>query len=124
MNEVEIQKILNSMANRLMDMGLSRPDATLMMCSNASFHIGVKWDDGSTYGKYNSFNGSNLTEAFDKAHAYIDGLPSVEEIRKQEFLEAVARAVEAGKAANIDLEYIAPLMDTIKKLSENAITKR
>jgi len=52
----------------------------------------------------------------------VSGQPSPEERKFKRFMDAVATAVDVGRENGIDLEYVNPLAETLKRLSENALT--
>lgn len=53
---------------------------------------------------------------------FIRDLPSSEELLEKQFVESLAHAIECGKAASKNVEFLNPLIETMKKLSENALT--
>lgn len=69
---------------------------------------------------YEFFKGS-ADEAFAKAEAFIAGLPSPEQTKFLWFAKALGAAIEAGKEGGIDLKFINPLEEAMKRLSKNAL---
>ena len=55
---------------------------------------------------------------------HIANLPSPEEAEHEEFLKLLARVVEKGKDIGVDGLVLNPLIDSMKRLSENVITHR
>lgn len=53
---------------------------------------------------------------------YINGLKSVAEIQKDEFIAAVGRLIDQGKEIGIEVDFLNPLTDMMTKLSSNIIT--
>jgi len=61
---------------------------------------------------------------FARAHEFVDGLVSVEETKKNDFIAAVGRLIEQGREVGIDVDFLNPLTDMMKNLSTNIITKQ
>jgi len=61
---------------------------------------------------------------FARAHEFVDGLASVEETKKNDFIAAVGRLIEQGRDVGIDVDFLNPLTDMMKTLSTNIITKQ
>lgn len=60
---------------------------------------------------------------FDQADAYVDGLVSIEDAKKNAFIAAIGRLIDQGRDIGIDVEYMNPLTEMMGKLSTNIITK-
>lgn len=61
---------------------------------------------------------------FDRAHAFVNGLVSVDDAKKNDFIAAVGRLIEQGRDVGIDVDFLNPLTDMMKTLSTNIITKQ
>jgi hypothetical protein len=61
---------------------------------------------------------------FARANEFVDGLVSVEETKKNDFIAAVGRLIEQGRDVGIDVDFLNPLTDMMKSLSTNIITKQ
>lgn len=61
---------------------------------------------------------------FARAHDFVDGLASVEETKKNDFIAAVGRLIGQGRDVGIDVDFLNPLTDMMKTLSTNIITKQ
>lgn len=61
---------------------------------------------------------------FDRANAFVNGLVSVDEAKKNDFIAAVGHLIEQGREVGIDVEFLNPLTDMMKTLSTNIITKQ
>ena len=90
--------------------------------SDGSVHITLNntWSKGTE--AIASVGGDTFAETLDAADAFIDTMPTPEERALQDFMKAVATAIEKGRDAGVDLAYLNPLSETMKRLSENAIT--
>ena len=106
MDEIEIYSELNELEAKMLEKGLKKPEATARFRSNEGYYVTIRWDDGSSFGKSKIFNyreTNPICESFDLAFEYIEKLPTVDEIRRREFIQAVAHAAELGKEANVDI---------------------
>ena len=65
---------------------------------------------------------SDWITAITELIAFIAGLPTSADLLQKQFTESVAKSIELGKLANVDLEVLNPLTEMMKKLSENALT--
>lgn len=52
----------------------------------------------------------------------IDERPDPAEMKRQEFMNDLAALIEKGNEAGVDIDFINPLSETMKRLSENALT--
>lgn len=78
-------------------------------------------------GKTQFFHGpadADFGPLFARAHDFVDGLASVEETKKNDFIAAVGRLIEQGRDVGIDVDFLNPLTDMMKALSTNIITKQ
>lgn len=125
MNIAEIQIRLDAMPARMSAKGLRQPDACFQISANKDSisHFRHQPKD-SAYGEYEWFKAGTIEERLDAMDAWIASLPSIEETRRTEFLTALAGCIELGRESGIDIEFVNPLLDTMKRLSENAITYR
>lgn len=79
-------------------------------------------DRGDKYESTGCALGDTFEEAIDDAWRIVNAIPTPEDHARAKFTQAVGAAIEAGKEAGIDLEYINPLKEMMNRLSENAIT--
>jgi hypothetical protein len=125
----QIQKRINVMPARMAEKGLAEASADCSLKANAGGHIYLNWRrPGSTRSfdtecQFLDFDGiASISDALDKADAWIASLPSKDEAERDEFLKLVATAVDFGRARGFDAEMINPLTDMMKRISSNAIT--
>jgi hypothetical protein len=57
-----------------------------------------------------------------KVEKYIDGLKSVEDKKREEFVAAVGRLIDQGRDIGIEVDFLNPLTQMMEKLSSNIIT--
>lgn len=119
-----VQKRINAATPAMSAKGLRKPEASFDIRANVAPRICLAWDDKkSAYRrKYEWVKGDTATVSLNNMDAFIAGLPSPEETRMQEFMTALSGAIELGRENGIDVDFINPLAETMKRLSENAIT--
>jgi hypothetical protein len=122
----EIYTAINPLPAMLAAKGKAKPEAEFEVEANAGMwlrlmylkpHSSNDWDK-----EYHSFQGSTFDEALGKAVAFIKELPSAEQAKLHEFMGALGKLIDAGRADGISVDYMNPLLDTMKRLSENVIT--
>jgi hypothetical protein len=70
----------------------------------------------------------NVDEGFEvlfkRANAFADGLPSIQEAKRNEFIASIGRLIDKGREIGIDVDFLNPLTDMMKNLSTNIIEKK
>ena len=123
MTEHEIQQALNALLRDMMDRGLVKPVCTAMIDGADHLRVYLHWDEeGCTYGRTEIGNGENMTDAIQMARDIIASIPPKEDREKAEFTRLLAKAIDKGRSIGIEVEFLNPLTDMMKRLSENAIT--
>lgn len=129
MDTDEIQRRLDAMVSAMLDKGKREPNATMFVNANAEPRVMLKWkrtasDPVSIYGAddITNFLTGAFGEILDNADNLISGLPTPEQARMAEFTAQLAATIELGKANGIDVQFVNPLTEAMKRLSENAIT--
>ena len=122
----EIYAAINPLPAMLLAKGKIKPDVSVEIEANAGICVRMSWDKRhATYSyerEYKSCIGGSFQEAFGKAVAAINELPSAEQALLHEFMGKLGKLIDAGKADGIALDYMNPLIDSMKRLSENVIT--
>jgi hypothetical protein len=121
------QKRVNDLAATMVAKGMREPNADLTLKSNAEPYVYLRWKagiDGRRFGngdQYEFIRGP-VAEAFDKAAAFIAKQPNAEQAKLQDFMAALGSVIDIGRQHNIEVEFLNPLVATMKTLSENVIT--
>lgn len=63
-----------------------------------------------------------FSTAFPEAFKRIRLLPSQEDAGKEAFLKSLAKTIDMGKELNIDTDFLNPLIEQMRELSENILT--
>ncbi len=124
MTIADAQKRLDAMPAALSAKGLKTPNARLSITANAELSGILEWaDKKKSYGSaYEFIRGKSPSEVLAKLEAFIAKLPAPEETRMKEFMSALSDVIELGRSNGIDVEFINPLSETMKRLSSNILT--
>ena len=122
----DIYAAINPLPAALSAKGKIKPDVSLCVQANADISISMSWEKrNATYAyerDYKTCLGDTFEQVIGKAVEFITGLPSAEQAKLHDFMGNLGRLIDVGKSDGIDLDYINPLLDTMKRLSENVIT--
>lgn len=123
MNTTEIQTRLDSMVPRLLDKGMPEPGPSFTMGSSKSPSGMISWREaknGYNY-QWSHHKGDTVADILDSMDAWISALPTRDERKMDEFTTQLAATIELCRANGIDVEFVNPLIEAMKRLSENAI---
>jgi hypothetical protein len=122
----EIYTAINPLPAKLTAKGKANPTVEVRIEANAGISITMNWtklDARSDWDKdYHVFLGTSFDEALRKAIAFVNELPSADQAKLRHFMGQLGRLIDTGKSVGIDVDYLNPLLDTMKRLSENVIT--
>jgi predicted RNase H-like HicB family nuclease len=121
---VDIQKRVDAFPAKMNAKGIAKPSVNFRVNANESLSVDAHWYAGAHYTDFKSshFKGDTPEDAISAFEAWIESLPSIEEARRAEFMSALASVIELGKGSGIEVDFVNPLVETMKRLSENAIT--
>lgn len=126
MNIEEIYAAINPMPAMMSAKGKVSPTATLHIEANARISLLLTNEKPNNYGarerEYKCFIGETADEVIGKAVTFIKDLPDAKIARLHDFLGQLGKVIESGRDLGIDVDYLNPLTDTMKRLSENVIT--
>lgn len=124
MDTREIQKRIDIMPAAMLAKGKRMPDVSFELRTNAETIIYIKsakqgahWADD-----WKHIKGDTIADMLDAADAWIAALPSPEETRMKEFMTALSDVIELGRKSGVEVEFVNPLVDTMKRLSSNILT--
>lgn len=120
----DVQKRIDAMPAAMSAKGLRKPTAQFTVSGNESLQGYLSWNDkAKLYGNaYEFIRGKTASEVINKMDAFIAALPSPEETRMKEFMTALSDTIELGRQNGIEVDFVNPLVDTMRRLSENIIT--
>lgn len=124
MDTNEIQTRVDALSKAMLAKGMKAPSATVMMKSKGQPCLHLSWSDKrQKYGEsYDSFHEPTLGEAFARAEDFVSSWPSAKQARFNEFMGALGKVIDLGRENEIEVEFLNPLVATMKQLSENALT--
>lgn len=122
----DIQSKLDAMAATISDKGWKNAEADLVVRAGGVFNGWARgnhprlthWDDHMRH--YTT--GGTIPEILSKMKTQIDKLEDVSKSEKKEWMKSLAVVIDKGKEIGVDIEYLNPLTETMKALSENIIT--
>jgi hypothetical protein len=122
----DIYAAINPLPAMLTAKGKVKPEVTFMVEANSRLAIAMNWvkpySPNEWDREYKSFSGKDFAEALKAATAFIKGLPSAEQAKLHNFMGKLGKLIDDGKSDGIEVDYLNPLLDTMKRLSENVIT--
>ncbi len=123
MTDDEIQWAVNTILADMVARGLRSPQCTAMIAAEATPSIYLHWDeDGCTYGRTELGQGDNIADALQNAKEVLEAIPPKADRDKAEFARLLANAIDKGRDIGVEVEFLNPLTETMKRLSENALT--
>lgn len=107
------------------DLGFKRPEVSAFINFYAgenfsvtvSMRVGDDWN--SSVSQY--FHGDDFAELLNQARAWVFAQKTPEEIRKEKFIAQLGRVIDEGKEIGFDVDFMNPLVETMKRLSENVL---
>lgn len=125
MDTTEIQRRLDVMNSAMLGKGKVQPEARCSMASNTETFVTVSWVKRNAIQKYDrdhrSFRADVIGLQLAEAESFIAALPDLATERMAEFTERLASVIEMGHEIGVDAEFVNPLIEAMKRLSENAI---
>lgn len=127
MDTADIQTRLDGMIPGMLAKGLVKPEARFSLNSDAAPHVSISWDKPNrpahSYDRnWTSGKGETIEEKLSSLEAYISELPGKDEAALRNFMDALGNVIDMGRANGIDVAFVNPLTEMMKKLSENALT--
>lgn len=119
----ELQNAIDAMTPLLVEKGWKQPEATLSIEANRAPRVYLSRTMADYQRDYQFIApGDTMEETLDNAREFIADLPDPEEAKRQEFITQLAALIDLGRENGIDLAFVNPLQETMKRLAENALT--
>lgn len=123
MDTAVAQEFIDNLSRKMLEKGLINPQASLMLNAHVAAKVYMHWDEpGREFGKTEIVRDPDISQAFTDAFALVESLPSAEEAKRQQFMNSLASVIDLGRENGIEVDFINPLTETMKRLSENALT--
>lgn len=131
MNTTEIQTRIDAIAKamsgrtkvRYCSFDIKANEAPKIFISHNPKFTG-KWEDDVSQSFQVGRDGGAPAAILDAADAWVAALPTRDEAERAAFMDKLAGVIEHGKRIGIEDGFVNPLLDLMKKLSENALTHR
>lgn len=121
----EIQKAVNEISKMLTDREVGHYACLFEVKSNSEPVFYMSSQDKVFEGSSSKFiRGETPQEIIEKTKAFVMALPNKEDRNKQAFMAELASVIDKGKDLGIDVEYLNPLVEQMRSLSENIITDK
>jgi hypothetical protein len=124
MDTKEIQKRIDDLPAAMLAKGKRMPGAEYRIEANAASNIVLRWakPNSNWADEFHYVKGKTTAELIDNAVALIAALPTAEEARMKEFMTALSDVIELGRKSGVEVEFVNPLVETMKRLSSNILT--
>ncbi|MHC2867938.1 hypothetical protein ACVIYH_009071 [Bradyrhizobium diazoefficiens] len=122
----EIYAAINPLPSLLTAKGKVKPEVSVVINANANLAITMNWVKPYSHNEwereYKQFSGKDFAAALETATAFVKELPSAEQAKLHNFMGKLGSIIDAAKDDGIAVDYLNPLLDTMKRLSENVLT--
>lgn len=123
MDALAIQEKIDDLARAMLAKGLRNPSAMFWIEAHVAPRVYMHWGiHGQGDDRSEVVRDPDIGQAIADAFALIASLPSPEEAKRQQFMTDLAKLIDTGRENGIEIEFINPLTETMKRLSENALT--
>lgn len=123
MRSDEIQQKMNDLSSAMLAKGLRNPDPQVMIGAHVAPVVYMHWGGWGEPDERTEFiRDPDIEQAITDAFALIASLPSPEEAKRQQFMASLAKVIDLGRENGIEVDFLNPLTETMKRLSENALT--
>jgi len=133
MNLNAIQSWLEQTSADLLAKGYENPRSAFTVRDNSAMDIWISADIPYEARSSNAYEDSYVSETvyspdmdtlFERAHQWIKDLESPDTMAVRKFQRDLATIIDKANALGLDADFVNPLTQLSKKLSENAITKQ
>jgi hypothetical protein len=125
----DIYDAINPLPAMLAAKGKKKPRVTIEFEANARVYIFLRWEKEfhKSYASEETIevaSGDDAEAAIKEAHAIINDLPSAADAKLHHFMGQLGKVIDAGNELGITVDFMNPLTETMKRISENVITFR
>lgn len=118
-----IQEKMDDLSRAMLAKGLRNPSPQVHIEAHVAPCILLRWGEyGQPDYRFEVLRDPDIAQVITDAFDLIDGLPSAEEAKRQQFMSSLAKVIDLGRENGIEVDFINPLTETMKRLSENALT--
>lgn len=118
-----IQQKIDDLSRAMLAKGLRNPEAQVMIQAHVAPVVYMHWGGWGEPDERTEFvRDPDIGQAITDAFALVESLPSPEEAKRQQFMTSLAKVIDLGRENGIEVDFLNPLTETMKRLSENALT--
>jgi len=117
----ELQTILDGFCHALIARDFTLPEAEVWIKAGGAFSGNISYRANDEYQQKFHYD-YDLQELLETMSNYIHGLPSPQQVLKENFLQSLSDLIAKGKDIGLEINYINPLLETMKHLSENILS--
>lgn len=122
----DIYAAINPLPAMLSGKGKVKPEASLSIEANAQMRVSLNWVKATARNNwdrdYKSFSGDTADKVVTSALEFINAMPDAKTARLHDFMMQLGKVIDSGRDLGIEVDYLNPLTETMKRLSENVIT--
>lgn len=123
MDAHDIKSHVDNLSRAMLAKGLRNPEPTVMIKAHVAPCVYMSWGRyGEPDHRVEVIRDPDIREAIQSAFDLVNGLPSPEEAKRQQFMASLAKVIDLGRENGIEVDFLNPLTETMKRLSENALT--
>ena len=124
MDTADIQPRIDAVNKIASAKGLKDARVQFTVEAHKEHRTSVFWYGGRSGSEFHSWHSkaSDAEDVLVQAEAWAEALPTLDERKFREFMNALGEVIDMGRANNIDVAFVNPLTETMKKISENALT--
>lgn len=125
MDTNDIQKRIDAASRAAISKGMITPSVEFRIVSEADAGARIFWakDETSFYqDESKGINGEDMPAVLDAIDAWIASRPSPQEAKLRAFMDRLDEVIDLGRKSGIEVAFVNPLVETMKRLSENALT--
>lgn len=118
----QVREALDELDAMLSEKGWRTPSCEFNMDQQFWFFVKAKHplEGGDSVNEYCASD--TVEDAFKDARKFIRNLPTAENAAKDDFRKGLAALIDKGKALGIETEFLNPLTEQMRALSENIIS--
>ena len=127
MNPIQIKEHLEEIKESVALKGYYMPNATFYVSwLSYELTINIEYRTSADESRKNIFVHGTFKDGeehlFVRASAKVFELPSIENAKRDAFIASVGKLIDQGREIGIEVDFLNPLTEMMKKLSSNAIT--
>lgn len=116
----EIQTRIDALGARMVAKGLRSPEPEYHMRANMDGNVHISWVKTGVSNDWDRHY--KIFDTLDEADAFVEEMPDRKQRETADFMAKLGDVIDLGRKIDIDVSYVNPLIETMKRLSENVIT--